>query len=215
MRVAPLLPVAAEIVAALGASDLLVGRAQAVLTQSPRTVEDILGDITRVGAAIDCADEAEEEVAGLRARIRRVHETLKGAAAPRPRVAVIVQSDPVGTAGHWVPDQVKRAGGIDVLATVGAPPPAITAGQVRAADPEIVIIAPWGATLAEAAAAGRALLAQPAWSWLRQRRTWALDGGALTSRPVPRVVDGIEVMARIFHAALFTALDGTRAERLA
>ncbi|MHB1311792.1 MAG: TroA family protein [Gemmatimonadaceae bacterium] len=181
----------------------------------PHTVEDILAGLLRAGAADDRADDAEEEVAGLRARIRRVHETLKAAGAPRPRVAVLASLDPLDAAGYWVPDQVKRAGGIDVLAAVGAPPPAVTAGQVRAADPQVVIIAPRGSTLADAAAAGLALMERPAWSWLRARRTWALDGGALTGRPGPHVVDGIEVMARIFNDALFTALDGSRAERLA
>lgn len=183
---------------------------------SPQTVEEILADILRAGTAdLDRADDVQEEVAGLRARIRRVHETLKGALAPRPRVAVIEEIDPPAAAGGWVPDQVKRAGGIDVLATIGAPSPTLTAARVRAADPEVVIIAPDGATLANAAAAGRRLLTQPEWRWLHDRRLWALDGGTLTSRPGPHVVQGIEVMARIFNGALFTPLDATHAERLA
>jgi iron complex transport system substrate-binding protein len=180
----------------------------------PHTVEDILADIARATEADRRADDVEEEIAGLRARIRRVHETLKNARAPRPRVAVIEDVDPPAAAGGWVPDQVKRAGGVDVLATIGAPPPTLTAALVRAADPEIVIIAPHGATLADAVVAGRSLLSLPEWRWLHDRRVWALDGGALTSRPGAHVVQGIEVMARIFNGALFTPLDGTHAERL-
>jgi len=185
------------------------------LARSPRTVEDMLANIRFDGAAADRADDAEEEVAGLRARIRRVHETLKAAGAPRPRVAVIEAIDPPCAAGRWVPDQVKRAGGIDVLASIGAPSLAVSAGQVRAANPEIVLIAPCGASLADAAATGRTLMTHPEWAWLHKHRVWALDGSTLTSRPGPRVVDGIEVMARIFNGALFTPLDDTRATRLA
>ena len=179
------------------------------------TVEEVLADIMRAGASGDRADDVEEELAGLRARIRRVHETLKASRAPRPRVAVLERLDPVTAAARWVPDQVKRAGGIDVLAAIGTPTSGVTAGQVLAADPEIVIIAPSGAPLADAAAAGRALLARPEWRWLHARRTWAIESDLLTSHSGPKLVHGIEVMARLFNGALFTPLDGTHAERLA
>lgn len=185
------------------------------LPSSPHTVQEVLADIVRIAAADDRADDAEEVVAGLRARITRVHQTLKAASAPRPRVAVIEDIDPPCAGGGWVPDQVKRAGGTDVLVAIGAASLTVSAAQVRAADPEIVIIAPRGCTLAAAAAAGRTLLARPEWSWLRGRRVWAIESGVLTSGAGPHLVHGIEVMARIFNGALFTPLDNTHAERLA
>lgn len=177
-----------------------------VLTLDAHTVAEILGDIARIGAALDRTDEAEKELAGLSDRIRRVHETLKAASAPRPRVAVIEWPEPAFAAGHWVPDQVKRAGGIDVLGTIGAHSVTVTAGQVRAADPEIVIIAPCGFNLAGALREAQAMLARDEWAWMRDRAVWAIDANAYTSRPGPRVIDGIELMARIFNPALFTAL---------
>jgi iron complex transport system substrate-binding protein len=185
-----------------------------ILTLNAHTVEEILGDIAQVGAVLGRRDEAEEELAGLHARIRRVHETLKGAKAPRPRVAVIEWSDPIFAAGHWVPDQVKRAGGIDVLATAGEHSVTVTVDQVRAADPEIVLMAPCGMGLDAAIADARAMLARDEWSWLRDRAVWALDANAFTSRPGPRVVDGIEVMARIFNPQLFTELGVGMAQSL-
>jgi len=185
------------------------------LPPSPLTVEDVLAGIVRMAAAGDGVDEEEELVAGLRARIRRVHETLKAAGAPRPRVAVIEDIDPPLAAGGWVPDQVKRAGGIDVLAAIGAPSVRVAAAQVRTADPEVVLIAPGGGSLAGAAATGRTLLARPEWRWLHERRVWAIESGVLTVGDGPHLVHGIEVMARIFNAELFTPLDDTHAERLA
>src|SRR5687768_2510960 len=93
--------------------------APSIVTLSGTTLDGIFADIERVGAAIDAPDEAEELLLGLRARLRSVHERLRAARAPRPRVAVLEWTDPVYTAGHWVPEMVHRAGGVDALARAG------------------------------------------------------------------------------------------------
>jgi iron complex transport system substrate-binding protein len=102
---------------------------------------------------------------------------------------------------------VRRAGGVDVLAEPGAHSVIVTIEAIRAADPEVVIIAPCGYDLARAVAEGQRLLARPEWAWARERRVIAIDANAFASRPGPRLVDGVEVLARCFNPALFTPID--------
>lgn len=174
-----------------------------VLTLGGSTVEGVLADIVATGDALGLPDEAEELVDGLRARLQSVHRRLKAAQAPRPRVAVVEWVDPVFGAGHWVPDMVRRAGGLEVTGQAGAPSRRATSGQLRAAAPEVLIVAPCGLTLEESARQARQLLADGAWAWAGTVPVWALDANALTSSPSPAIVRGIEVLASILHPALF------------
>jgi iron complex transport system substrate-binding protein len=183
----------------------------AVLSLSPRTLDEVFADIARVGAALGVPDEADELVRGLHARLRRVHDTLKAAVAPRPRVAVLEWTDPVFFGGHWVPEMVRKAGGTDVLAAPGDHSAVRSVDEVRGADPAVVVVAPCGYDLPRAVAAARALRADARWRWLEGRAVWALDANAFASRPGPRLVEGVEVLARILHPALFTPLDVTHA----
>jgi iron complex transport system substrate-binding protein len=178
-----------------------------IVTLAATTLEGVLDEMRDVGTALGLADEAEEFAAGALARLRAVHETLKAAKAPRPRVAVIEWGDPLYAAGHWMPGMIRRAGGVDVLASAGAHSVIVTHEAVRAADPEVVVIAPCGYDVAGAAMEGARLLAQDAWAWARARRVFAIDANALTSRPGPRLVDGVEVLARCFNPSLFSPLD--------
>jgi iron complex transport system substrate-binding protein len=183
-------------------------------TLSATTLDGVLEEVARVGVALGLADEAEEFVAGARSRLRAVHERLKGAKAPRPRVAVIEWGDPLYAAGHWVPEMVRRAGGVDVLARAGEHSVIVELAAVRAADPEVILIAPCGYDLHASAAEGGRLLAMAEWAWARGRKVIALDANALVSRPGPRLVDGVEVMARCFNPALFSPVDPAYARTL-
>ena len=121
-----------------------------------------------------------------------------------------------------MPEMVRRAGGIvaDGLANDGTVTDngdigeardghsvVIELAQLRAADPEVIVIAPCGYDLGRSAAEARRLLALDDWAWARGRRVWAIDANAFASRPGPRLVDGIEVLARCFNPSLFTPLD--------
>ena len=185
-----------------------------VITLSATSLDGVLEDVRVVGKALALADEAEEFLAGARARMRTVHETLRAAQAPRPRVAVIEWGDPLYAAGHWVPEMVKRAGGVDVLAKPGEHSVVVAMDTIRAADPEVILIAPCGYDLARSALEGARLLARPEWAWARDRRVFALDANAFVSRPGPRLVDGVEVMARLFSPSLFTPVEPAFARAL-
>ena len=174
-----------------------------VVTLSGTSIDGIFADIQRVGEAIDAQDEAEELIFGLRARLRSLHERLRASHAPRPRVAVLEWTRPVYTAGHWVPEMVHRAGGVDALATPGSHSRAVGVADVAAAGPDVLIFAPCGYDLSRATREARDAFASEPWSWAADRPAWAIDANALASRPGPRIVDGVETIASVLHPLLF------------
>jgi len=186
-----------------------------VVTLGATTLDGIFDDIRRVAVALGVEDRADTLVADARSRMRAIHETLKAARAPRPRVAVIEWTEPLFAAGHWVPEMVHRAGGADVLAKPGEHSSTRTHEMVHTAGPEVIIIGPCGYDLERAVRDAARVLALPEWSWARDRQVWAVDANAFLSRPGPRVVDGIEVLARIFSPNLFGAPDPATARRVA
>jgi iron complex transport system substrate-binding protein len=186
----------------------------AVVTLSGSTLDGVFADVSRVADALGAPERGAELLSSLRGRMRRLHETLAAARAPRPRVAVIEWTEPVFAAGHWVPEMVRRAGGCDVLAAVGEHSATRTLEELHAAAPDVVLISPCGYSAARAAEEGRRLLARDDWRWARGRSVWALDANGLVSRPGPRLVRGIEVMAAIFNPALFPRPDAEEAFEL-
>ena len=193
----------------------------ASLTPSPRiislgagTLDDVMQSIGTVGHAIGAQNEAAEVNDALRLRLHAVHLTLKSVRAPRFRVAVVEWTDPLYVAGHWVPDMVRRAGGIDAVATPGEHSRSRTVRELQDAGPEILIFAPCGFDMARSTAEARCTLERPEWEWARPLPCFAIDGNAFTSRPGPRLVDGVEIFARIFNPRLFSPLGPERAHRV-
>ena len=195
----------------------LVGRLRPeprVVALSASTLDGVFDDVARVASALGVADAGDRLLAAFRGRMRHVHDTLKAARAPRPRVAVVEWTDPVYAAGHWVPEMVHRAGGVDVLATPGEHSRPRTPPEVRAAEPEVILVAPCGYGVARAAEEAARLLGEEAWAWARDRRVWAVDANGLVSRPGPRLVDGVELFARIFNPGLFSPPEPVQASRI-
>jgi iron complex transport system substrate-binding protein len=186
-----------------------------VVTLGATTLDGIFDDIHRVAVALGVADRADVLAVRARERMRVVHETLKAAQAPRPRVAVIEWTDPIFAAGHWVPEMVRRAGGIDVLAQPGEHSTTRTMDAVRDADPEIILVGPCGFDLERAAADAERVMRMDDWSWTRGRQIWAVDANSFLSRPGPRVIDGIELLAQILHPTLFGPPSATSARVIA
>jgi len=170
-----------------------------IATLSASTLDGVLADIQGVADALGDEGAGALLVTGLRQRIAHVHETLKAAKAPRPRVVVIEWTDPLFIAGHWVPEMIRRAGGMDVVGVPGAHSTVVTREAIRAAGADIVLVAPCGYDVHRAAQAAREL------SWLPGVPVWAVDANSLLSRPGPRLIDGVETLAAIFHPALFGA----------
>jgi len=185
-----------------------------VVTLSGTTFDTVFADIAQVAGALGIPEVGETVIATLWRRLRFVHETLRASAAPRPRVAVLEWTDPIYAAGHWVPEMIARAGGVDVLSVPGTHSTTRTVDAVRDAAPEVLCIAPCGYNVARAIVEVEALLARPEWRWARELSVWILNGNVLTSRPGPRIVDGVEVVAAVLHPALFAAPSPEYANRL-
>ena len=184
----------------LEAARLLPGK-PAVLSLEPHTLADVMRTIADVGRATGTRERAAELVRSLWARI----DAIRGAVAgrPRPRVVCLEWVDPLMIGGHWVPDQVDVAGGIDALGTSGQRSRQVSIEEVRAASPEIIVLMPCGFRLEGSVEQGARLSELPGWGDLaavREGMVFAVDGSWYFNRPGPRVVDGIEILARIFHA---------------
>jgi iron complex transport system substrate-binding protein len=163
-----------------------------VVSLDPRTLEDVLATILTVGTHANARLRAEELVAGLRRRLAEVADRVAG--RRRPSAAVIEWTDPPFTAGHWVPDLVTAAGGRPVAARHGGRSEQATWDQIAAARPEVVVVAPCGFHLDEAAAQADVVARQ-----LPGLPVWAIDADGLIVRPGPRLVDGVEALAAILH----------------
>ncbi len=147
-------------------------------------------DVARVGDALDRGAQARRLIASLRARVDAVRDAVAGRA--RPRVACIEWIDPPFNGGHWVPEQVRLAGGNDVLGEPGARSRELNWDDVRAARPEIVFVMPCGWDARRAEREARAVPDLGA-------RIVAVDGNAYFSRPGPRLIDGVELLASLLH----------------
>ena len=189
-------------VCAIGATELQ--RAVAVLDRRPSVVSlhahDLAGvfaDMRRVGEALDLADEADELVAGLRYRLRRIAAAHIPHPTP-PRLLVLEWLDPPYIAGHWVPELVAAAGGVDVGNRPGARSAARSWRELAALAPDAVVIACCGFDVARAQGEYERVTDRDARA-LFARRVEFLDGNAYTSRPGPRLVDAAEWLAALIH----------------
>ncbi len=168
-----------------------------VVTLQAHTLAGMFADITKVGDALELRDEAEELVAGLRYRLRRVH------AGPArwptvPRVLVLEWLDPPYVAGHWVPELVALAGGQDVGSVPGEPSRPRSWVELAALVPDVVVVALCGFDVPRARTELAAVRSDAAAAVLG-RRVAVIDGNAYTSRPGPRLVDAAAVLARELH----------------
>jgi iron complex transport system substrate-binding protein len=172
-----------------------------VLDFSPSTIEGIGETIRGVGVRLGVEGEADELAAGMRSRLDRVASALASVES-YPRVFVTEWLEPPYSAGHWVPDMVAAAGGTDVAGMSGEPSHRMRWPDVAALEPDVVVLAPCGfdldRTLAEVVPLDLSahLLGTPA---RQESRVFAVDANAMFSRPSPRVVDGVEVLAHLLH----------------
>lgn len=178
-----------------------------ILSLDPQDLTGILTNIRQVGEATGTIDKAGEVVDALEERIGDVAgKTRNIADKDRPRVGVIEWTEPLYAAGHWVPEMVELAGGIDVLAKAGEPSKVVEWATVLAKKPEILIVAPCGYDLSRARGELNNLTSRPEWKTLpavAAGRVFLMDANATLSRPGPRIVNGLEELAQMIHPELF------------
>ena len=177
-----------------------------VVALDPKTFGETLGDAKTIAEVTGARAAAREHVLRTRARVDAVRRTLRDAGRPPVPVVAIEWFDPVFIAGHWTPQLVEYAGGFDVLGLPGEHSPQVMWEDVIAAAPEVVVAMPCGfdaqTAYREAELHADALRASSA------RRVVAVDGGAYFSRPGPRLVEGLELLAHVLHPDLFPEAPG-------
>jgi iron complex transport system substrate-binding protein len=169
-----------------------------VIALDPKTLGETLGDVRTLAQATGRRERAIELTGEITGRIDRVKLAVR--AAPRPRVAAIEWLDPVYVAGHWTPQMIDLAGGEDILGLPGEHSHLISWEELALGKPEVVVVMPCGYDAARAHEEGLAHTGELA--MLGARRVVAVNASAYFSRPGPRLIDGLELLAHIFHPEL-------------
>lgn len=186
-----------------------------LLSLSPLLFGDVLQDIRRVGEATDRRERAASLVGDLQSQIDQVISQVAGA-TERPKAFCVEWVDPIYAAGHWVPEMVELAGGIDGLGRKGKPSVPITWERVVRYAPEVVILMGCGFDLERNIRELPLLTRSPEWADLpavKGGRVYAVNGSAYFSRSGPRLVDGLELLASILHPDLFPGAMSAEAAR--
>jgi iron complex transport system substrate-binding protein len=176
-------------------------RQPTILTLNPSTVHDVIDDVVRIGDAVNRSAEGHRLARHLRDRLEAVHARVQGI-SHRPRVVCIEWLSPLYVSGHWVPEMVQLAGGQDVLVQPGSPSRVVTWDELLAAAPDILIVMPCGFSVKRTHTELFLMLQQPdQWrlSPALAEHTYLVDASAYFSRPGPRLIDGIELLAAILH----------------
>ncbi|HEX9127672.1 MAG TPA: cobalamin-binding protein [Gemmatimonadaceae bacterium] len=167
-----------------------------VLSLTPRNLAEISENILAIGDATGRNEAARQLVEESRDRIHKVVAAV--ADAPRRCVTFLEWTEPLFCGGHWVPEMVTAAGGEDPLGQPGADSQRITWDDVAASEPEMIIVAPCGYGLKEAIEVARRL------PRITDAEVYAVDANAYFARPGPRVAEGVELLAHLFHPDRFT-----------
>ena len=173
-----------------------------VLWLTPRTIAEVEQNVQDIGRATGREHQAEALIADGRARIEAVEKSV--ARAEQKRVVFLEWTDPVFCGGHWVPEMVALAGGVDPLGRAGGDSVRISWQDVEDAKPDILIVAPCGYGLSQSEDAARNLPAIPGATVI------AVDANAYFARPGPRLAEGVELLAHLFHPDAFAWPHDTR-----
>jgi len=177
----------------------------AVLNLEPHSLAGILDNIRTVGAAIGAESAAQAVVGGLERRIDAVRRKTIGLAS-RPRVLCLEWVDPPYCGGHWMKELVELAGGRDDLATLHRPSHRLEWSLVIEFAPEVIVLTCCGFSLERVIKEGGVLAQLPGVAGLpaaKSGRIFATDGSSYFSRPGPRIVDSLEILAHLIHPDLF------------
>jgi iron complex transport system substrate-binding protein len=176
-----------------------------ILWLTPQSLEQIFDNLRELGEATGRLPQAEALIADGRARLQKIAVKTE-AIAYRPRVFCMEWIDPIYCSGHWVPEMVKIAGGIDEIAREGADSVRVSWDDVRRWAPEVLVVMPCGFDLAEVIERVPPLRDYPGWSELpavQAGRVYAVDANSYFARPGPRVVEGTELLAHLLHPDVF------------
>jgi iron complex transport system substrate-binding protein len=166
-----------------------------VLQQDPSSLEEVLADVVRLGEAAGVGERGHELRAELEGRLATVGAAVEG--AEPPRVVALEWLDPPFVGGHWIPAMVEIAGGVDVAGAPGAKSPEVAWEELAKLEPDVVVVMPCGWYVEQSRAQ-----AEEHWDQIQSlgaERVFAVDAASTYSRPGPRLVDGVELLAHLLH----------------
>ena len=172
-----------------------------VLSLNPRNLSDVWDDISKVASETSRENASKKLLVEIDQRLhalKRQVEKISG----RPRVAFLEWLEPFYVGGHWVPEMIALAGGEDIFGKVGAPSFRVELKDIVAAAPDIIVAAPCGYDAPQARNEFCATTFPPEWGAIpavRNGRVYAFEANGYASRPGPRLVTGVEALAKIFH----------------
>jgi iron complex transport system substrate-binding protein len=176
-----------------------------ILWLTPKSLQQIADNLHDIGEATGSVRTADELIATSRATLEKIAEATRKLSS-RPRVFCMEWLDPVYCSGHWVPEMVRIAGGVDELAREGTDSVRIPWDDVQKWAPEVLIIMPCGCHLDKVLELVPRRSPLPGWFDLpavRQGRVYAVDASSYFARPGPRVVNGTQLLAHLIHPELF------------
>jgi iron complex transport system substrate-binding protein len=179
-----------------------------VLCLNPQDLGDVWRDILLVGEATSRGPQAEALLGEIGERLGKLEEQLDDL-APRPRVAFLEWLEPIYVGGHWIPEMIRSAGGEDVLGTALTPSFRIHLQEVVEAAPDILLVAPCGYTAEQSRKEYLSIELPEQWNVMpavRNSRVYALNANSYFSRPGPRLVTGIEILAKVLQPSVSVSL---------
>jgi len=186
-----------------------------VVSLDPHTIEEVIAQLEVVGKLLGREEQGKEIAEALRARVTKVRETAKR--VPNLSVLCLEWAEPQFAAGHWIPEMVEACGGSPLLSEKGLPSRETIWHEVRAAAPEVVVFMPCGYYLEEAEDEARTFLQHPEFAETpaaRNGNVFAVDATSYFSRPGPRIVDGLEILAWAVHPEAYPEPPGGTISRL-
>jgi len=171
-----------------------------VVSLDPNTLEDVIGQLEVVGKLLDREDRGHEQAELLRSRVQRVKEVATR--LPIVSAFCLEWADPPFAGGHWIPEMVEAAGAKNLIGEKGRPSQEIAWHEIREAAPEVIVFMPCGFYLEEAEEEATAVVQHPDVAdtpAARNGNFFAVDATSYFSRPGPRLVDGLEILAWCIH----------------
>lgn len=187
----------------------VLGKKPEIISLEPRTLGEILDTILIIGEATGTYEKAKDVTESLRKRIEKI-STLLGDERDRPRVFCLEWLDPPYTAGHWVPEMVETAGGECGISKPGEPSFKVSWKEIVDFAPQMLFIMPCGYDIEKTLDEINTVTSQHEWFSLpstNKGQIYLFDANSYFSRPGPRVVDGLEIMAKTIHPELMKNYD--------
>lgn len=184
-----------------------------VLSLDPLDLGDVWRDILWVGDETMRGHEAEHLLESIGARLAAIESEIAETVC-RPRVALLEWLQPTYIGGHWIPEMIELAGAHDLFGKIRSPSSRIALEDIIAAQPEVLVVAPCGYNSEQARAEYRSVTFPREWQEMpavRSHQVYFVDANAYFSRPGPRLVTGLEILARLFHPGISVSTEAEHA----